>query len=1249
MIRKVLKGSRKALSWLCAVSLFATVFTVLLALPAAAQDTVVDNGIPILSITLNDNFIVGNLDKDTYRGATYSLTGGGYADIINAKTEIKGRGNSTWTMEKKPYALKLDKKTDLMGMGKSKKWVLLANHIDKTLLRNYATLNLARDMGLSGTPECRYVDVYMNGDYYGNYLLTEKVEIDEERVNIGNDGGVLFEIENKDRHNSDCDRSAETHIYCHTTPGGVHINFKEPEDGDMTSEAFSTMLSSNKTFLDTMENSLTGGYAEYSKYIDVDSFIDWYILSEFCKNYDSTFVTSVYCYRTSTGKLFMGPAWDYDTPYGNQDANGYGQPEGFMISGAPWYAKLFGDNTFIQAVKDRYKQLRENGTFDKFFANISTGRAQISASKDQNFTRWPNVLPSNGWRGDNSGKIYYTYWEEINYFRDFAAKRLQWLDDQLNPGATSQGSLRAKFSTMIGGFPDAVISQTNPSPAQVSEAKALFAQLNEESIRKIPEIIQKEFRAAKQKVGESTAIASFSPVAATVIEKTVAPTLPNTVLAIYSDKTNETLPVVWNTIEPAKYAQAGTFTVEGTVSGTAVKATANITVEAAVISSLRGASATTKVGTAPVLPEKVTAVYNNGSTGEVAVVWNAVAAERYSKMRTFTVEGTVAGTAEKAKVLVTVNTGLPVLSINLAGNVDPGTIEKDPYIGATYSLTGSGYDDILNAALEIKGRGNSTWDFEKKPYALKLGKKTSLLGMGAAKKWVLLANYVDKTLIRNFATLNLAQSMGMYGTTECKYVDLYLNGEYYGSYLLTEKVEINEERVNIGNDGGVLFEIEQEYRHSGQCSNSAETGMYCYQTPEGVHINFKEPEYADVTPAEYSAILASNTTFFNNMETAMKQGYASYSEYIDVDSFVDWYILNEFCKNYDSSFVTSVYCYRTSAGKLFMGPAWDYDTPYGNQGAGTDGYGNPEGEWVVRAPWYRILLQDEAFASMVADRWTELVEDGTFDNFFEGMYDTRDQIQISAEQNFIRWPNAMSWDGWRDNPDKTYYTYNEEFEYLLDFASLRFSWMNEKWNNDTESEGSLRAELVARISGLPETITEENRAAVLAAIDIYNQLDETVAANLSELITGRYMNARAVLKMDEIASINPTAVETDIRKAPVLPDKVTVVYGDGREAQVTVRWAAIAAGKYAKAGQFTVEGTVDGTSIKAEAVIEVIAEKGDVNGDGEIDIADINMVRNVLTGQEKREEYVLRAYVNDDNELDIADMRAVVNIIMAKG
>lgn len=471
--------------------------------------------LPAMYVDLENGFPQENIDKETYIGAKISLVGAeGYDDLIEVAGSMKGRGNYSWSAEKKPYALKFESKTDLLGMGKAKKWVLIANYWDKTMLRNYVTLTLAAEMGLKYTTEVRFVDLYVNGVYRGNYLLTEKVEIGKERVNVDDEnGGVLFEIEQEYRHNSECD-------YCHQTPSGVHLTYKEPEyESDEEGEIFNTafiqnMMNTMNPVLDTIDASLSQGYAAYSQYIDVESFVDWYILNEFAKNYDSQFVTSCYCYYDPTdGLLHMGPAWDYDTCYGNQSGDGYGVPEGYLIStGSPWYRMLMGDETFLNLVKARWTELKADGTIYSSMQSILDGAELIAESQVLNNEAWPNMLLTDGPRGGKQN-VYYTYKEEVDYLRKFVAMRTLWLDEEWNTAPDTSANKLDSIRMIANGL--LIDNSMSIDASYFTQAYELYVRLNDAEKAQLSDEINRMFDdyevfAVESAIQSAAAITSYN-------------------------------------------------------------------------------------------------------------------------------------------------------------------------------------------------------------------------------------------------------------------------------------------------------------------------------------------------------------------------------------------------------------------------------------------------------------------------------------------------------------------------------------------------------------------------------------------------------------------------------------------------------------------------------------------------------------------------------------------------------------------
>ena len=218
----------------------------------------------------------------------------------------------------------------------------------------------------------------------------------------------------------------------------------------------------------------------------------------------------------------------------------------------------------------------------------------------------------------------------------------------------------------------------------------------------------------------------------------------------------------------------------------------------------------------------------------------------------------------------------------------------------------------------IKGRGNNTWEnFDKKPYFVKLTNETNLLGMGDGINWVLIANADDYSNMRNKLVYDFSKAVGFSFSPDSRWIDLYLNGEYVGLYLLTENIEVNENRVELDEDG-VLVSIEQEYKLK-------QDGTPFIKTDTGVFFEIHYPLTVDSSQKkEFEAVIQT----VENSLLKEENSESEYLEYIDLDSFAKKFLIEEMFGNLDG-FLASSFFY-TIEGKIYAGPVWDYDKALGN-------------------------------------------------------------------------------------------------------------------------------------------------------------------------------------------------------------------------------------------------------------------------------------------------------------------------------
>jgi hypothetical protein len=370
--------------------------------------------IPIISI--NTENLSPIVSKDDYINGVFEISSDNEDENLAANLRIRGRGNSTWVFPKKPYQIKFDNKETILGMPKDKKWILLANYSDKTMLRNELAFDLSRFSALDWTPESRFVELFINNEFLGVYQITQKVEESSNRVNIGDDG-YLLEVDQLQRLDPD-DVFFETNNYL--------FNIKDP-NLDFGDNQYNII----KNYIELTENTLLGDNFTnptegYSKYIDVDSFVDWYLLNEITKNNDAIFYSSVYMNYTPGGKLKMGPVWDYDISLGNINYNNNETTDGFWIKKVIWYSRLFEDPNFISKVKTRFNYFYDNR--ELFQESINSNSFYLNQSQERNFHKWP-ILGTYIWPNN---VFFSTYDEEVIYLKEWLNERLEWLNDNLN-------------------------------------------------------------------------------------------------------------------------------------------------------------------------------------------------------------------------------------------------------------------------------------------------------------------------------------------------------------------------------------------------------------------------------------------------------------------------------------------------------------------------------------------------------------------------------------------------------------------------------------------------------------------------------------------------------------------------------------------------------------------------------------------------------------------------------------------------
>lgn len=369
-------------------------------------------------------------------------------------------------------------------------------------------------------------------------------------------------------------------------------------------------------------------------------------------------------------------------------------------------------------------------------------------------------------------------------------------------------------------------------------------------------------------------------------------------------------------------------------------------------------------------------------------------------------------------------TNLPHIYINTFTGAD--IYSKTSYVYARMRYVDEEDNVTLYDSLQIRGRGNSTWNLAKKPYRLKFHNKEKLLGTGYAKtkKWTLLANHGDKTMLRNAITSLMGEKAGLKFNPAAKFVDLTLNGKYVGNYQLSDQVDVRPHRVNIVEQdipltensditGGYLLEVDgffdfhaNSYWDENEQRTLAPDGFYTAQQRVPVRIHY--PESEDISQSQVDYISNHVNTFEQRLFGNSFQNPDQWRSMVDSTSLANWYLCTEMSGNIDGFF--STYFYKEQGDdRLFFGPLWDYDIAYGNDNRAGDtsekmmtneGFGTSGNGCVA---WAKRFWQDPWFASLVNRRYKELVNDGMEQYLYDKLDSLVALIDASQQLNYQRW------------------------------------------------------------------------------------------------------------------------------------------------------------------------------------------------------------------------------------------------------
>ncbi|MDO4477464.1 MAG: CotH kinase family protein [Lachnospiraceae bacterium] len=433
-------------------------------MPSAVPDQVFESSLPLISVE-TDGQKIPYAKSIKARVYLYDSEDGSnsIADepVEKILTDFHFRGQSSAVFEKKSYALEfLNENKDatrdvaVLGMAKGHDWVLHGPYMDKALLRNYFSYTIARDT-MFYAPDSRLCELYIDGAYEGLYLLVEKPRIMETRINFATnaaaDGHTAYLVQRN--------RAQEIQDYVEEYgerprqpgPGGIdvdtdYLNTYGNLTGHVASPLYVVYPTTNKiteaqfgyieSDISAFERALYADYfcdetRGYKAYIDMDSFVTYFVLNEFAMNVDTGYF-STYCCRDMEGRLYMGPVWDFNNAYDNYSGTACDPEQGFVMVDNNWFARLCQDKAFVDAVIEKWQELRQGVLADEAMLGLldeaETAHADAIARNNE---RWAHTFVRTMLKGGDERNPR-TYEEAREKFRSFLVKRGHFLDEHFD-------------------------------------------------------------------------------------------------------------------------------------------------------------------------------------------------------------------------------------------------------------------------------------------------------------------------------------------------------------------------------------------------------------------------------------------------------------------------------------------------------------------------------------------------------------------------------------------------------------------------------------------------------------------------------------------------------------------------------------------------------------------------------------------------------------------------------------------------
>ena len=349
--------------------------------------------------------------------------------------------------------------------------------------------------------------------------------------------------------------------------------------------------------------------------------------------------------------------------------------------------------------------------------------------------------------------------------------------------------------------------------------------------------------------------------------------------------------------------------------------------------------------------------------------------------------------------------------------------DKETEIPAKMQIWGKNApeSDVMN--LTVRGRGNSSFNMPKFGFKLELEKKAAILGMPKDKDWILVANFRDKTQIKNTISFLLAKKLGAKHSIRSQYVEVFLNREYMGLFLITESIKVDKNRIKIP-DNDFLIE---------KTTTTSDHPYFISEKNNLFEIRYPSPQ--NITSAKIGSLKEKINAFEKKLYSNQFNG--NYLDSIlDVNSFIIYYWVQEFSRNLDGKFQRSVFIECTHNGFMRMGPVWDFDLSYGIGMVGVTT--KPSGWEIKKSGWFKYLWQNEIFSKKAVDFWEE--NKGVFAKMPEYADSISLFIQKAVLNDNKRWPVLQTDDNLYH--EVKFEDYTEAIDSLKEWMNQRLNWIS---------------------------------------------------------------------------------------------------------------------------------------------------------------------------------------------------------------